>query len=119
MFYDLPGNSVDLDFNLLDETKEAEVFERINRLWKIFVFFVLLIFYFSSLSGGDRYDWIRALILAIAIHAINLLPNYLNITGWIIAISLSLLLVSKISGQSITGSLLFLLIIDIVYFIIQ
>jgi hypothetical protein len=32
MFYDLPRNSVDLDLDLLDETKEKEVFETINTI---------------------------------------------------------------------------------------
>jgi predicted nucleotidyltransferase component of viral defense system len=32
MFYDLPRPSVDLDFDLLDETKENEVFEKINKI---------------------------------------------------------------------------------------
>ncbi len=32
MFYDLPRNSVDLDFDLLDDTKEIEVFEKINKI---------------------------------------------------------------------------------------
>ena len=32
MFYDLPRNSVDLDLDLLDETKEKDVFEKINKI---------------------------------------------------------------------------------------
>src|SRR3989338_8209935 len=32
MFYGLPRNSVDLDFDLLDENKEQEVFERIHTI---------------------------------------------------------------------------------------
>ena len=32
MFYDLPRNSVDLDFDLLDQNKEKEVFEKINQV---------------------------------------------------------------------------------------
>lgn len=32
MFYNLPRHSVDLDFDLLDETKEKEVFEKINQI---------------------------------------------------------------------------------------
>ncbi len=32
MFYTLPRNSVDLDFDLLDESKENEVFEKINEI---------------------------------------------------------------------------------------
>lgn len=32
MFYGLPRNSVDLDFDLLDETKEGEVFEKVNAI---------------------------------------------------------------------------------------
>lgn len=32
MFYGLPRNSVDLDLDLLDETKEKEVFEKINKI---------------------------------------------------------------------------------------
>lgn len=32
LFYDLPRNSVDLDLDLLDETKEKEVFETINKI---------------------------------------------------------------------------------------
>ena len=32
MFYDLPRHSVDIDLDLLDETKETEVFEKINKI---------------------------------------------------------------------------------------
>ena len=32
MFYDLPRNSVDLDLDLLDETKEVEIFEKIRQM---------------------------------------------------------------------------------------
>ncbi len=32
MFYGLPRHSVDLDLDLLDETKETEVFERVNKI---------------------------------------------------------------------------------------
>lgn len=32
MFYDLPRHSVDLDFDLLDESKENEVFKKINEI---------------------------------------------------------------------------------------
>jgi hypothetical protein len=32
LFYDLPRNSVDLDFDLLDETKEKEVFDKIQKI---------------------------------------------------------------------------------------
>lgn len=32
MFYDLPRNSVDIDLDLLDETKETEVFEKISKI---------------------------------------------------------------------------------------
>src|SRR3989338_291565 len=34
LFYDLNRDSVDLDFDLLDESKEAEVFEKINTIAK-------------------------------------------------------------------------------------
>jgi predicted nucleotidyltransferase component of viral defense system len=34
MFYDLPRNSVDLDFDLLDESKETEVFEKVAAIVK-------------------------------------------------------------------------------------
>ncbi len=34
MFYDLPRHSVDIDLDLLDETKQAEVFERVNLIIK-------------------------------------------------------------------------------------
>ena len=33
MFYNLPRNSVDLDLDLLDETREKEVFEKINKIF--------------------------------------------------------------------------------------
>ena len=32
LFYDLNRDSIDLDFDLLDESKEAEVFEKINKI---------------------------------------------------------------------------------------
>lgn len=43
MFYDLPRYSVDLDLDLLDESKEIEVFEKINLIncrtvWKNYWF---------------------------------------------------------------------------------
>jgi hypothetical protein len=34
LFYDLNRDSIDLDFDLLDESKEAEVFEKINKITK-------------------------------------------------------------------------------------
>ena len=34
MFYDLPRSSVDLDFDLLDESKETEVFEKVQGIVK-------------------------------------------------------------------------------------
>ena len=34
LFYDLNRDSVDLDFDLLDESKESEVFEKINKIAK-------------------------------------------------------------------------------------
>jgi hypothetical protein len=34
LFYDLNRNSIDLDFDLLDESKEVEVFEKINKISK-------------------------------------------------------------------------------------
>src|SRR3989338_1397459 len=34
LFYDLNRDSIDLDFDLLDESKEAEVFEKINTIAK-------------------------------------------------------------------------------------
>lgn len=34
MFYDLPRNSVDLDFDLLDESKEEKVFEKVSKIIK-------------------------------------------------------------------------------------
>ncbi|OIP23776.1 hypothetical protein AUK11_04705 [bacterium CG2_30_37_16] len=34
LFYDLNRDSIDLDFDLLDESKEAEVFEKINKIAK-------------------------------------------------------------------------------------
>jgi predicted nucleotidyltransferase component of viral defense system len=34
MFYDLPRNSVDIDLDLLDESKETEVFEKVQKIVK-------------------------------------------------------------------------------------
>jgi hypothetical protein len=86
---------------------------------QIIILFVVIYLYFSSSKTGDSKDWLRAIVLAIAIPLLSLLPAYIGSLGWIIAIVVTLALISKLTGQSVTDSLLFLTIIGIVQYVIQ
>ena len=86
---------------------------------QIVILFILLVIYFSSSNTNNKENLIRALILAIALPTLALIPGYLGLFGWVIAFSLALLIVSKILGQSFSGSLLFIIIIGALQSIIE
>ena len=91
-----------------------------NLFLEIIILFILLLIYFSTTNSRDNNNWLRAVVLAIAIPLlIDFLPSYIGILGWFIGIIIILVLISKMLGQSITGSLLFLLVIGIVEYIIR
>ena len=90
-----------------------------NLFIEIGILFALLLFYFSASSPSDKNNWLRALILAVTIPVLGLLPNYMGIIGWLIALVIALVLISKSLGQSFAGSLLFLIVIGLVQYIIQ
>lgn len=86
---------------------------------EIVVLFIILMLYFSSSKTGDGSDVIRALILAVAIPLLGLLPIYIGVFGWLIALIVALVLISKLTGQSLTGSVLFLIVIGLLQYVIQ
>ena len=83
------------------------------------VLFVLLLIYFSSSKTRDANDWVRALVLAGGLTVFGLLPGYLGVIGWIIAVVASVALISKVIGQSIVGSTLFLIVIGFVQYVVM
>lgn len=85
---------------------------------QIVILFVLLILYFSSTNAGDASNWSRALVISVALPLLGMLPNYLGVIGWLAAIVLSLMLISKILGQSISGSFFFLIILGLLQYLI-
>ncbi len=90
-----------------------------NIIIEIVILFVLLLFYFSVSNPDDSNNWSRALVLGVTLPVLGLLPNYMGIIGWLIALIVALILISKSMGQSFSGSLLFLIIIGLVQYIIQ
>lgn len=76
-------------------------------------------FYFSSSNSGDNKNWGRALILAVAIPLASIAPIYFGILGWLVALIIVLVLISKLTGQSVVGSFLFLLVVCLMQYIIQ
>ncbi len=91
----------------------------IINLIEIIILFILLFFYFSISNPHENNNWLDALVLAIALPLLGFIPNYMGIIGWFIAIVIALVLISKLLGQSFSGSLLFLMIIGLVQYIIQ
>ncbi len=90
-----------------------------NLFIEIIILFFLLLFYFSVANSHNNNNWLRALVLAIALPVLGLIPNYIGIVGWLIAFVIALVLISKIIGQSFAGSLLFLMIVGLAQYIIQ
>jgi len=90
-----------------------------NLFIEIIILFILLLFYFSVSNSNDKNNWLRALVLAVAIPVLGFLPKYMGIIGWLIALVFALVLISKVLGQSFAGSLLFLIIVGLAQYIIQ
>lgn len=90
-----------------------------NLIIEIVIIFILLILYFSSKGTMEKADWGRALVLAIALPIFSLIPNYLGMLGWLIAVILSLIIISKATGQSIIGSVLFLIVLGIILYFVE
>ena len=85
---------------------------------EIVVIFVLLMLYFTASNFGDGQDWLRALVLAVAIPLLNTLPDYIGWMGWAVSLVVTMILISKTTGQSMTGAILFLLVIEVVHYIV-
>lgn len=83
------------------------------------ILFVVIFSYLAVANARDTSNWLRALLLAVAIPILGLLPNYFGAIGWLIAIVLALTLISKSLGYSIPGSFLFLMMVGIVEYIIR
>jgi len=79
--------------------------------------FIEIIILFAN--PHDSNNWLRALVLAVGLTALSLLPNYMGMIGWLVAIVAALALISKLIGQSLAGSLLFLMIFGLAQYIIQ
>ncbi|MEI6345620.1 MAG: hypothetical protein WCO79_00045 [bacterium] len=90
-----------------------------NVIIQIVALFVALVAYFSMLNAQDKNNWVRALVLAVAIPLLGLLPVFMGGWGWLIGFVVALLLVSKVLGESFGGSLLFLIGIGIVQTVVQ
>jgi hypothetical protein len=86
---------------------------------QIVILFILLMLYFSATNSGDSNNWGRSLILAVAMPLVGIAPVYFGILGWLVALIIVLVLISKLTAQSITGSLLFLIVIGLAQYVIQ
>lgn len=82
------------------------------------VLFILTMLYLFSFNSGDNSNWGKALLLAIALPSLAIIPDYLGVIGWFIALSLSLWLISKVLGQSISGSFLILIVLGLVEYLV-
>jgi len=90
-----------------------------NVILQIVILFIVLLGYFSMLNAQDKSNFVRALVLAVAIPLLGLLPVVMGGWGWLIGLAGALLLVSKVVGESFGGSLLFLIGIGIVQTVVQ
>ncbi len=90
-----------------------------NIVIQIITLFNVLVGYFSILNSQDKNNFVRALLLAVAIPLLGMLPVFLGGWGWLIGFVGALLVISKVLGESFGGSLLFLIGIGIVQTVIQ
>ncbi len=90
-----------------------------NIVIQIITLFIVLVGYFSILNSQDKNNFVRALLLAVAIPLLGMLPVFLGGWGWLIGFVGALLVISKVLGESFGGSLLFLIGIGIVQTVIQ
>ncbi len=90
-----------------------------NIVIQIITLFIVLVGYFSVLNSQDKNNFVRALLLAVAIPLLGMLPVFLGGWGWLIGFVGALLVISKVLGESFGGSLLFLIGIGIVQTVIQ
>lgn len=86
---------------------------------QVVALFIIIYLYLSSAKIGDGNDFISALVLAIAIPLLGILPIYIGVIGWLVAIIVALILISKVTGQSIAGSVLFLIVIGFIQYLVQ
>ncbi len=90
-----------------------------NLFIEIGILFVLLLVYLSAFNSKDQNNWLRALVLAIALPVLSFIPIYVGIIGWLIAIIVAIVLISKVLGQSFAGAFLFLMIFGLVQHVVQ
>ena len=86
---------------------------------QIAVLFFIFIVYFSASDVKDENNWMRALILSMAIPVLGTLPIYIGIFGWIVAVVVSIVLVAKMLGESILGATFYVIILGIIMYITQ
>ncbi len=90
-----------------------------NLLISITILFIVIITYFSISNRGNKNNLKIAGLLAVSLSLLGLLPNFMGIAGWIIAIVLSLYIISKSLGETISGSLLFFIGVELVSYIVS
>jgi hypothetical protein len=67
----------------------------------------------------DASGFVKSLVLAVGLTLLALIPQYLGIVGWLVALVGSLILISKTLGQTIVGSFLFLLVLGLAQYFVE
>lgn len=93
-----------------------------NIIIEIVVLFIVLVLYFYIVDPKDNVNFLRAIFLSIVLVLSGLLPMYMgdySSFGWGVGLIISLYSIIKVTGQSILGSIFFLVILDIIVYVMQ
>ncbi len=93
-----------------------------NIIIQVVILFIILVLYFYTVEPEDNTLFLRALLLAVILVITKLIPVYMEdyvLIGWGISLVVSLYSIIKLTGQSIVSSVFFLIVLEIVSYVLQ
>ena len=89
---------------------------------EVIIIFILLVLYFYIVDPKDNTNFLRAIFLALVLVITSSLPSFMgdySAFGWVISLVISLYSIIRTTGQSILGSIFFLIVLEIVSYVLQ
>lgn len=83
------------------------------------VLLVVLLLYFYGFYRHDKYNWLRAVILALGFSLLSILANKFGFIGSLLAFIGALVMTMKVARKGFASSFLFLLILALVMQVIS
>lgn len=93
-----------------------------NIIIQVVILFIILVLYFYTIDPKDNVNFLRAIFLSIVLVFANSLPIFMgdySTFGWGVGLIISLYSIMKVTGQSVVGSIFFLIVLEIVSYVLQ